>query len=935
MTSRISRLMFSSMGDSRAIFYTIKPLIRGGNTYCTLTTTSPPFYSFSPSRFLKFSPTTYPLTNRRFVSSTAFGKKVTKLSGGKVREVLLMRFKTHRKEEDISEIARVLLIPRSAVSECITQAEEIPLTLKELEEPGKIDDEVLKEKVYGSRNKSKMRFRIFAAGITIITGIATGVIGKLTSRVTSLTEDFFYQEVDNFRVRLNIDEITNSIVIPRNGLTNANFKEIIIKIEDTFSTSTKGVSIVALVGPAGSGKTSVAESYAVDYEERVNSDPGLLRTKTVYTLDAHDENMLRRQYLDFARKLKITSTDLLESIDIEKDDALQTVIHLVNKKLLRRPGWLLIFKNVGKYQDIEKYIPKKEGFAFQRMQGKCLLTINPESAQSLPLSISQLKYQLSFKECLELFERVLDLKYLGEHLALKEQLIRQLQYLPPFIIQKAISLKSLPRDTFTKELLTLVSKPINETPKQVKEDTNAMELIEFLGLINNTGFGFELLKKWWEHTGKDSTKLYDTVDLLLNYNYIKQAENGLYFKNRIFYEKHSVSIFNPVILFFLDDKVFPKALLKYGSVDNANLIDHLESAVASFSQTISNRDNQLEERIENKITALLKISNFYLERDALIEAEGFCTHIIKLFREKSQETAEEIPILFTKLAKFGPEVPSLYAKALHYLGKNYFQQGEYDKAKKYAIEAIEMRKEIDAAASKSGEASAPYKIDSIIFRRQGHGWLLAESKKAEELNLAVELYKGLIKEENFPFNHMYCHIQLARTYRNLANVVLDTNHYATSENHLKQSIKMAEVEKEYRVTSVLYLFAGKFYFDPKNPKRDFSKARDYFSKVLESPEKHKTNTVGKAFYYLAKIGVEEYVEDSNKGKNKEEDERRLLLIEETIRESFSIYYDQWYCNALTPFPKEEIRNLKEVLGRLKELRREALLSGEDTIKSYA
>ncbi len=127
--------------------------------------------------------------------------------------------------------------------------------------------------------------------------------------------------------------------------------------------SQKGVEIFAIVGVAGSGKTTSALWYAGEYDKSFYAHQGMNKRHTViFKLNAENIEELNASYGDLAKRLGV---DTKQSLD--------AIIKEVDIKLEQYPGWLLIFDNIQNesyYMMVKKYIPEKR----IGLEGKIIIT---------------------------------------------------------------------------------------------------------------------------------------------------------------------------------------------------------------------------------------------------------------------------------------------------------------------------------------------------------------------------------------------------------------------------------------------------------------------------------------------------------------------------------------------------------------------------------
>lgn len=166
-------------------------------------------------------------------------------------------------------------------------------------------------------------------------------------------------------------------------------------------------------------------------------------------------------------------------------------------------------------------------------------------------------------------------------------------------------------------------------------------------------------------------------------------------------------------------------------------------------------------------------------------------------------------------------------------------------------------------------------IESIIYQRQGPGWILLQSKEKNDLEEAEKLYLKVYEEEDHPFNHYYCNLQLARAYFKLSQVSDEKkkidHYYKSAIERLNEggvhehtpfdsALSIAENKGKTWVDAkpAIYLLQGEILAD-KNGDRDFQKAEASFQKVIDlgalSPDKPLDDYVFLAHYQLAMLYI--------------------------------------------------------------------------------
>ncbi len=117
-----------------------------------------------------------------------------------------------------------------------------------------------------------------------------------------------------------------------------------------FASMSQPVTMVAITGVAGSGKSELAKYYAHEYTKKISA---LQNPPVIAWLNAETSDTLKASYLDLAANIGIPATD---KALLENDTAWAHFVQRLNQALVLRPGWLLVFDNVVDYSNIKPYL---------------------------------------------------------------------------------------------------------------------------------------------------------------------------------------------------------------------------------------------------------------------------------------------------------------------------------------------------------------------------------------------------------------------------------------------------------------------------------------------------------------------------------------------------------------------------------------------------
>lgn len=112
-----------------------------------------------------------------------------------------------------------------------------------------------------------------------------------------------------------------------------------------------GIRAVALIGPGGAGKTTLARQYVLKENAHV-----------IWELNAETNENLKCSFEGLARALVATDGDqkILRGIQETKDplEKEEKLIQFVKERLKAHSNWLLIYDNMKEFSDIKKYFPQ-------------------------------------------------------------------------------------------------------------------------------------------------------------------------------------------------------------------------------------------------------------------------------------------------------------------------------------------------------------------------------------------------------------------------------------------------------------------------------------------------------------------------------------------------------------------------------------------------
>jgi len=223
--------------------------------------------------------------------------------------------------------------------------------------------------------------------------------------------------------------VRSDLVIPTEN-TFLNRPNIISKLEESLKGN-EGIQAVALVGIGGAGKTTIARKYALTQNVNV-----------VWELNAATRENLRNSFEGLAYALCKSEEEEkilvgLQNIKnkIERDGK---ILLFVKEKLKNTSNWLLIYDNLEKFTDIQKYFPCDSTVWGK---GKIIVTTSDSNTKNNNLIHNFIQIgELSSQEKLNLFIKIMTNEDATQFTpSQEEQANNFLNDIPPFPLDVSIA----------------------------------------------------------------------------------------------------------------------------------------------------------------------------------------------------------------------------------------------------------------------------------------------------------------------------------------------------------------------------------------------------------------------------------------------------------------------------------------------------------------
>ena len=206
-------------------------------------------------------------------------------------------------------------------------------------------------------------------------------------------------------------------------------EEIDAKFKDSIGSSS--TQVLALVGIGGTGKTTLARTYAI-----------LQKADIIWEINAETPEAIVSSFEDFAQVLAQTDADKKELrwiMEIKNLEVRQNqILGFVKSKLRLRPNWVLIYDNVTTIHDCIKYLP---GSAEKPCIGKIIITTRDGNIANTSYVHHVLHIgELSFDQKQTLFLKILN-RPLSKLAPQNTEILSFLDAIPPFPLDISIAAK--------------------------------------------------------------------------------------------------------------------------------------------------------------------------------------------------------------------------------------------------------------------------------------------------------------------------------------------------------------------------------------------------------------------------------------------------------------------------------------------------------------
>ncbi|OJW47106.1 MAG: hypothetical protein BGO67_10375 [Alphaproteobacteria bacterium 41-28] len=633
-------------------------------------------------------------------------------------------------------------------------------------------------------------------------------------QIGSAINEFVSQEDAVVSLALETESIRSDLFGPATEMLLQR-PQIICQIEEKLRGQ-QGIQTIALIGPGGAGKTTIARQYGRSQKSSV-----------VWEINAETKENLINSFECFASALSKTEEEkkILKGLqEIQKaEERGEKIISFVKERLKFRPNWLLLYDNVEKFTDIQKCFPS-DPMAWG--QGKIIVTTrNANIKNNNSINQTLIIGELDQTDRLSLFTKIMDNDNIHHFASVqKEQAQTFLNEIPPFPLDVSIAAYYLKATNIS------YAKYLEKLGQYDQEFEDLQEcILRDASEYNKTRYNIVTLSlKCLMETHKDF------MDLLL---FISLLDSKCILRDLLVAYKGDIVVDN-----------FIYNLKKYSFLTNesCNLSHPLplisihrstqEISLAYLTKTLNLKKNpqslqSIVRSLENYIDDILNKDDCLKLKFLVSHCEIFLSHMILKETSKSSISRKlgylyyslgyynkAISILKESLLILNKDVKNNYdkiANILVYLGNSYRTLGDYKKAKSIFEQSLKTYKK-HPSVNNTDIAWVEEHLGAVYLD-------LGDYEKARNLlEQSLSIYKN-----NFLENY----VDIARAEAFLGILYRNLGNYSKAEKLLEKSL--ITYKKHFSENSLDVLWIIEHLGSVYTALGDYEKARELVEPTLK------------------------------------------------------------------------------------------------------
>jgi len=476
--------------------------------------------------------------------------------------------------------------------------------------------------------------------------------------------------------------IRSDLIIPT-GAALINRPELIPQINSKLKGQ-EGIQTVALVGPGGAGKTTLARQYA--HQQKVN---------VIWEVNAETHESLKSSFENLAQALARTEENkkILRGLqDIKNPDEREgKITQFVKERLKVHSNWFLLYDNVEKFSDIQKHFPQDPS---TWGQGKVIVTTQDTNIQNNKYVTHTIQIgELNSDQKFNLFTKIMSQGSTGSFILIQNENTKGfLEKIPPFPLDISVAAYYLRSANITYnnylENLAQNDKNFEEVQKNLLKEAGDYaktrysiialslqnlinthkefgDLLLFVSLLDSQNIPRELLDKYKGNAVVDNfiyhLKKYSLITNEVNINYSNTSSFSIHRSVKaimLTYLIKRLNLHKNDEIFKLIASVFEKYLFE---IENKEDVLKMRMIISHCEMFLS-FDNLLTVNVKGSLSGELGYIYYYLGRDM-----------------RAKQLLEESLI---KLSKYNSKNYTRIARMLLYLGNLHRTLGDYETGRK-------------------------------------------------------------------------------------------------------------------------------------------------------------------------------------------------------------------------------------------------------------